>query len=134
VNNNKLTAIVRDNNSTSPTAASTHEHTVFSMTGGFQNRWLDIVVKGKVSNNASDNPGLTVWINGEKMGEYAGPVGFLASREEVIKLGVYKWIRSTRSVWDPSVPTREMHVKNSLLIRDAAETYTEAQIRAELNH
>lgn len=130
VANDTLTGVVRYDTSGTPSKATTVERRLFSRRGGDAfRRWIDVVVQAAVSPEAADQPFLRLWIDGQELGSYAGPIGYRLNALPAAKIGVYKYASSS---WDMAIPTRQLFVKNAILVRDPGRAYSQATVRDAL--
>lgn len=94
----------------------------------FARQWATVVVHARISTDAAKGPFLRFWIDGQLLGEHLGPVGYNGTGSDYAKVGYYHWLSG--NTWDVNVPVRTMYLSRSMLVRDASQTYTEADLRA----
>lgn len=123
VQGNRLTGVVRYNPDAVPDKRGTGQQQLFALDGGFQRRWLRIVVRGREGLDPADEPQLAMWIDGRQVADYQGPIGYRNNDGDILKFGIYKWIKDARQVWDERVPTRSVFFKNVMLVRDEGQRY-----------
>lgn len=129
VQRNWLSGVVRNDPNAVPSKATSLAHTVFQKQGGFYKRWMTVAVQTVVSQNAADKPFMKIWLDGTLVGSYQGPIGYNLSTLPVPKFGVYKYHGTN---WDMVKPTREIYLKDFVVVHDAARRYTVEDILAQI--
>lgn len=130
VRGNRARAALRfDTQAAALTTMSTRaSNDIWSGPVNFARRWATVVVHARISTDAAKGPFLRFWIDGQLLGEHLGPVGYNGTGSDYAKVGFYHWLSG--NTWDGKVPVRTMYVSRSMLVRDASQIYTEADLRA----
>lgn len=129
VGGSTMTGVVRYDLNTVPSKTTAVEKQIFQRQTNFSRRWVKVVVQTAVSPRSVDRPFMNIWMDGVQVASYTGPIGYNVSTDAVAKLGVYKYHFST---WDPAKPTRQMFVKDAVVVQDANRLYTQADVQALL--
>lgn len=130
VANTTMTGIVRYDLNATPSKDTDVEKQLFQIKGGgFYGRWVNVVAQTVISRDLADGPSMKLWMDGTLIGNYQGPLGFNLSTLPALKVGVYKYNSSS---WDMAKPTRQVFLKNAIVVRDPSKLYTMGDIQAEL--
>lgn len=125
--------VLRYDSATAPSRTTTTTLVVWSISNWQPNTWLNFVTQARASISRKDNPYVKTWLNGTQIVNYSGPVGYYQpSAQPYVKHGIYHWVDST-NLWDMSLPTRTVHIKRPLLVRDPSGLYDRAKIEALVN-
>lgn len=92
-------------------------------------RWVTAVVQARLSNDPDQGPFVRLWLDGEQIVDYAGPVGYVLPPGAYAypKVGLYHW--TVGNPWDLKVPSRALLVGAMLTVRDASDRYNAEQIQ-----
>lgn len=115
-----------------PSSGTTVNKLVYRKTGGMTGRWVRIVMQGRISPNMADNPFMKVWVDGNLVASYSGPLGYYVDAKPKMKFGIYKWM-SSANPWDMNVPTRKVYLRQALLLRDPDGRYGPSQLFSSLS-
>lgn len=96
------------------------------------NQWVTAVVQARISNQADRAPFLRLWLNGEMVTDYLGPLGYVLPPGGYAypKVGIYHW--AADNPWDLKVPTRALLVGAILTVQDATGRYTSDLLKAAI--
>jgi len=97
--------------------------------------WANVIMRARISPEPRDQPFLELWIDGEQVGDYRGPIGYrpadpALNQRNYAKLGIYHWL--TGNPWDDRFLLRSVFVRRSVLLQDTDEAYTVEQVAALL--
>lgn len=93
-------------------------------------QWVSAVVQARVANDPAQSPFLRLWLNGQLVADYAGPLGYKLppSGHAYPKVGVYHWLNG--NAWDMRKPTRVLLIGSLLCLRDDTGRYSLDQVAA----
>jgi hypothetical protein len=116
---------VRARWSTSATPARENSHTANYAERSLPfNRWLDFVFRFRL--NTSGAGLLQVWMDGERIVDHRGNLGFNTGRNGYVKFGYYNWSQAMSS-------SRKLLLRSPIIVADPArEKYSAEQLRAML--
>lgn len=118
----------RHNAFVAPTPANTSLATPWRDSQQATDNWMHFVIKARISPLPVDAPYLTVWRNGAQLFDRKGPIGFNSVSLPFAKLGFYHWVNLNN--WDESAPTRTVHLRHAVIVKDPLGRYNEAMLRA----
>jgi hypothetical protein len=81
------------------------------------NTWARFIVKTRKDLVTPANSFVQVWLNGQQIVNYRGPIGYNVPQMDYAKVGVYKWI-SSANVWSSNVPARRTWTKGPVMVND----------------
>lgn len=93
-------------------------------------RWFDLTVQTRISAKPADAPFLKLWLDGQLITDYAGPLGYALppAGHAYAKAGVYHW--TDGNAWDMRQPVRRVLLGHLLTVRDPDEAYDRRLIEA----
>jgi hypothetical protein len=103
--------------STTPKDSTTKKFALWSSTMP-ANTWARFIVKARKDLVTPSNSFVQIWLNGQQIVDYHGPIGYNVPQGDYAKVGIYKWI-SSANAWSPNVPARRMWSKGPVLVNDA---------------
>jgi hypothetical protein len=94
------------------------------------NEWVTVVTQALVSTQSAREPFVKTWLNGKQIVNYIGPVGYnQPTVHSYAKHGIYHWVDNFNP-WEMAQPTRVLHLKDPVLIRDPLFKYEQATVKA----
>lgn len=131
VRGGELRVELRHNDRTVPDKLSTQVVTAARLAMPVR-QWVTAVVQARISNQADKAPFLRMWLNGQLIADYAGPLGYVLppGGNAYQKVGIYHWIAD--NPWDIKVPTRAMLVGAMITVLDTAGRYTYDSLQASV--
>jgi hypothetical protein len=121
---NTLRLVLRYDTSATPNRSTTVTSVVWSSTNWAPGQWLSFVTQALVSTNLAERPFVRTWLNGTRIVDYVGAVGYnQPDAQPYVKHGIYHWVDSSNT-WDPKAPTRTILLKRPLLVADVENLYT----------
>ena len=132
VRGNTMRIVLRYDGSASPSLATAQTRVVWSTNNWPPNTWITVVTQALVSTNPAAAPFLRTWINGQRVVNYAGPLGYnQPTTLPYVKHGIYHW--TGLNPWDMSIPQRTVHFRRAVLALDPRAAYTPADFGAYVN-
>jgi len=110
-----------------PSIQSTKTTVLWQNDGIPRNAWAYLVLQARISDDPAKSPYVRAWINGIKIVNYVGPVGYnYPSVQPYVKVGHYQW-DAAYNPW--STPTKTVFIRAPTLIMDPLKRYREADVR-----
>lgn len=92
VNGDNLRIIVNHNNNETLSSATTSRTTIFNSNIWTPGVWRDFVVQAHVDPSPGGAGFVKVWMDGQVIADYTGPVGYRYSQpRDYAKIGIYHW-------------------------------------------
>ncbi len=132
VNGRNLRLIAQFNNNTNPTTANTTSVLLFSTNQWQSKTWNDFVVKAKVDPSSSGSGYVQVWLNGVRVVNYRGPIGYrYDSPKDYAKIGLYHWNSATNS-WRTGATETIAASYSGMVMLKGASRYSAESVRSML--
>ena len=134
VKGGQLVLTVRHNPSAAP-SPGTNSVQVFPLPGSLPiGDWASIVIKARISHDATAAPFLTLWRDGQQLVDYRGPLGFHAgTHKPFAMLGLDTWGHASGpNKWSASAPTKAVLLARPSFVKDAGGSYAEPDLRAHV--
>lgn len=122
---------IRNNANQQPSQASTSILTAAKIMMP-KHQWVTLVMNGRTGNSENQKPFLRMWLNGESILNYSGPLGYNlpTGGYSYTKVGLYHWLNG--NAWDNELPIRSLLISAFAVFNDPKDVYTLEKIQAAI--